>query len=224
MPRPGKALNRSADPAKALDDDPTLGQPITPFKMTTNFKVKPQSLPALRFGANYRLRARTVDLAGNSLPVSAAVPDSFVAPANGVQMKYLRFEPVSHPIVVLQQPAQQGGSLERLVIRSRNTGPALDSTPTNESDQRHVAPPRVAERLVEQHGLLDIKGVIDGSANTYNLSVERGRFPDPNREEPWSRDRPDVLATSLIRWRAAQPSAIYRTPRTTPTGVSARKA
>jgi hypothetical protein len=179
VPRPGKALNRSADPAKALDDDPTLGQPITPFKMTTNFKVKPQSLPALRFGANYRLRARTVDLAGNSLPVSAAVPDSFVAPANGVQMKYLRFEPVSHPIVVLQQPAQQGGSLERLVIRSRNTGPALDSTPTNESDQRHVAPPRVAERLVEQHGLLDVKGVIDGSANTYNLSVERDAFQIP---------------------------------------------
>jgi hypothetical protein len=183
VPRPGKALNRGADPPKALDEDRTLGEPITPFKMTASFKVKPHSLPQLRFGANYRLRARTVDLAGNSLPVSASVPDSFVAPANGVQIKYLRFEPVSHPIVVLQQLPQQGGSLERLVIRSRNSSPALDSTATNASDQRYIAPPRVAERLVEQHGLFDVKGVIDGSTKTYDLIVERDGFVIPTVEK-----------------------------------------
>ena len=36
-PRPGKHINRSADPAHALDDDPTEGQPMTPFKMQTAF-------------------------------------------------------------------------------------------------------------------------------------------------------------------------------------------
>lgn len=177
--RPGKALNRSADPAKALDPDPTVNEPITPFKMTTGFKVKPQSLPQLRFGTNYRLRARTVDLAGNSPSLSASVPDPFVAPANGVQMKYLRFEPVSPPLVVLQQRPQPGGSLERLVIRSNNKSAGDDSIPTNQTDQRHIAPPRVAEKLVERHGLLDIKGKIDGAAATYDLITQRDGFVVP---------------------------------------------
>jgi hypothetical protein len=179
--RPGKALNRSADPAKALDSDPTINQPVTPFKMTTAFTVKPHSLPELRFGANYRLRARVVDLAGDSLPVSASVPDAFVAPANGVQMKYMRFEPVSPPLVVLQQLPQAGGSLERLVIRSRNTSLALDTTPTNDSDQRHIAPPRVAERLIEQHGLLDLKGRLNPDLATYTMITQRDSYVVPTQ-------------------------------------------
>ncbi len=178
-PRPGKALNRSADPAKALDSDPTMNEPVTPFKMTTAFTVKPHSLPELRFGANYRLRARVVDLAGNSLPVSAPVPDEFVVPANGVQLKYMRFEPVSPPLVVLQQFPQPGGSLERLVIRSRNSSLALDTTPTNDSDQRHIAPPRVSERLVEQHGLLDVKGRLNPDLATYTMLTQRDSFVVP---------------------------------------------
>lgn len=177
--RPGKALNRSADPAKALDTDPTLNQAVTPFKMTTAFKVKPHSLPQLRFGVNYRLRARTVNLAGDSVPVAASVPDAFVAPANGVQMKYMRFEPVNPPLIVLQQLPQLGASLERLVIRSYNSNLALDSTATHESDQRHIAPPRVAERLVEQHGLLDLNGKLNPSAATYNMIVQRDEFVIP---------------------------------------------
>ena len=177
--RPGKALNRSADPAKALDADPTQNQAITPFKMTTAFTVKQGSLPQLRFGANYRLRARTVDLAGNSQSISASAPDSFITPANNVPMKYLRFDPVLPPIVVLQQLPALGASLERLVIRSKNTSGELDTTPTSESDQRHIAPPRVAERMVEQHGLLDIKGKLDGGAATYNLITQRDSFEIP---------------------------------------------
>jgi len=179
VPRPGFSLNRSADPGKALDPDPTMNQAVTPFKMTTSFTVKPGSLPELRFGANYRMSVRTVDLAGNSVPLSAAVPDSFAAPANGVQMKYLRFEPVNDPLVVLQQLPQAGGSLERLVIRSRNSSIALDSTPTSQTDQRHIAPPRVAERMVEQHGLLDLKGKLNPDAATYSLITQRDSFAIP---------------------------------------------
>ncbi|MGA7409600.1 MAG: hypothetical protein WBW33_03885 [Bryobacteraceae bacterium] len=195
--RPGKALNRSADPAKALDPDPTVNEPITPFKMTTGFKVKPHSLPQLRFGTNYRVRVRTVDLAGNSLPLSAPVPDPFVAPANSVQMKYLRFEPVGPPIVVLQQVPQAGGSLERLVIRSNNKSLADDGTPTNQTDQRHIAPPRVAERLVEQHGLLDVKGKLDGSAATYTEITQRDGFNFPTVKDPKLNEAPLVPGAAL---------------------------
>jgi hypothetical protein len=195
--RPGKALNRSADPAKALDPDPSVNEPITPFKMTTRLKVKPRSLPQLRFGTNYRVRVRAVDLAGNSLSVAAPVPDAFVAPANGIQLKYLRFEPVGPPIVVLQQVPQQGGSLERLVIRSNNKSVADDGTPTNQTDQRHIAPPRVAERLVEQHGLLDVKGKLDGSAATYSEIIKRDGFALPTVKDPKLNEAPLVPGPNL---------------------------
>ncbi|PWT85161.1 MAG: hypothetical protein C5B56_14465 [Proteobacteria bacterium] len=195
--RPGAALNRSADPAKALDPDPSVNEPITPFKMTTGFKVKPQSLPQLRFGTNYRVRVRTVDLAGNSLPVSAPVPGAFVAPANGVQLKYLRFEPVGPPIVVLQQVPQAGGSLERLVIRSSNKTVADDSLPTNQTDQRHIAPPRVAERLVEHHGLLDVNGKLDGSAATYAEITNRDAFNLPTIKDSKLNEAPLVPGPTL---------------------------
>jgi hypothetical protein len=177
--RPGKALNRSADPAKALDPDPTMNEPATPFKMTTDFTVKPNSLPELRFGADYCLQARVVDLAGNSPPVSTQAPNGFVAPANGTRMKYMRFEPILPPLVVLQQLPQPGGSLERLVIRSRNASLALDATPTNDSDQRHIAPPRVAERLIEQHGMLDLKGRLNPDLATYTMMTQRDGFVIP---------------------------------------------
>lgn len=178
VPRPGKPLNRSADPAKALDSEP-MNAPVTPFKMTTSFIAAAGSLPELRFGANYRLRARTVDLAGNSVPLKTTAPDGFVAPAGGVLMKYLRFEPVSEPILLLRTAPKAGGSLLRLVIRSYNSSVALDATVTKETDERHVAPPRVAERMVEQHGLLDKNGKLDGDAATYHLITQRDSFQLP---------------------------------------------
>jgi hypothetical protein len=52
--RPGLALNRDPDPAKVLDDDPSVNQPITPFKMVSTFTVAPGSLPELRFGREYQ--------------------------------------------------------------------------------------------------------------------------------------------------------------------------
>src|SRR5262249_41096077 len=55
--RPGKALSRHADPYRALEDDPTANTPVTPFKLQTTFRVTRGSLPPLRFGATYRMRA-----------------------------------------------------------------------------------------------------------------------------------------------------------------------
>lgn len=68
--RPGKHLTRDGNPDNALpkaDNPDPENEPVTPFKMTTKFTIVPRSLPRLRFGGRYRLRARVVDLAGNSL-------------------------------------------------------------------------------------------------------------------------------------------------------------
>jgi hypothetical protein len=171
--RPGSALNRSADPQKALDSDPTLNQPMTPFKMVTTFTPVHRSLPRLRFGARYRMRVRAVDLAGNSVPLKVSVPDGLSLPSH-TELPYLRFEPVPHPVVVLRKGTQQGASLEILVIRSYNHDPCLDHTPTLEIDERHIFPPRASVRMVEHHGMLDdALGDLKGDGATYALITAR---------------------------------------------------
>ena len=181
--RPGQPLNRSADPGKALDEDPTLGQPVTPFKMTTAFTVTKGSLPELRFGATYRLRVRTVDLAGNSLPLNAkfpALPNPFALPATPTGAKYFRFEPVGPAVVVLVNNPEPGASLLQLVIRSNNSKPSLDTIPTTDQDQRHIAPPKTSVRMAEQHGMFDdAKGHLNGSLATYDSIIARDSFKLP---------------------------------------------
>jgi hypothetical protein len=202
-PRPGTPLNRDPDPAVATDPDPTAGEPVTPFKMTTEFAVRPGSLPRLRFGDRYRMRARAVDLAGRSPGLAASAADEFAAPADGVTLPYLRYEPVGHPVLIQRTPPGPGGSLAQLAIRSRNSDPSLDPVATAETDERHVAPPRAAVLLVEQHGMLDdSNGALRGDAATYELIVERdrGQFPTVDGEPTVPGDQlalpyfPDPLA------------------------------
>jgi hypothetical protein len=178
-PRPGQPLNRSADPAVAADPDPQAGQPVTPFKMTTQFAAHPGSLPQLRFGDRYRLRVRTVDLAGHSVAPDTPAGDQFTAPAGGTTLPHLRYEPVPHPVLVERALPGPGGSNAQLVIRSRNSGPSLDAVPSAETDERHVAPPRAAVQVVEQHGMLDdSSGRLRGDATSYAMIVgrDRGQF------------------------------------------------
>ncbi len=178
--RPGLALNRSADPAMATTPDPTLNRPMTPFKMVATFAAVARSLPELRFGLKYRLRARAVDLAGNSIPLNSPIAAELAAPANGALLPYLRFEPISPPLLILQEPTQGGGTLERLVIRSFNAGEASDRIVTTDADHRHVAPPRVSEHVAEQHGMFDdAHGTISGSQSTYDTIVARDTYEIP---------------------------------------------
>lgn len=180
--RPGGAINRSPDPSRSLDPDPTLNQPKTPFKMVAAFEPVPGTLPKLRFGEQYQLRARTVDLAGNSVSLDHQADPALVVPSQ-TPLPYLRFEPVPHPVVVLREPLEQGASLDRLVIRSYNTDPSLDSVASTESDQRHVVPPRAAVRMAERHGMLDsAAGKLRGDAATYAMitSLDKGEIPVSN--------------------------------------------
>jgi len=172
--RPGLALNRSPDPGEATTTDATLGQPMTPFKMTTAFTVRPGSLPELRFGDRYRLRARAVDLAGNSIATTADSSDAAATLPHGGELPYQRFEPVPPPLIVLQQQPRPGSSLEQLVIRSYNSDESLDASATWEADQRHVGPPKTSVRLAEHHGAFDdAVGHLRGDPTIYDLIVSR---------------------------------------------------
>lgn len=180
--RPGIALNRSPDPGEATTPDPTMYQPVTPFKMVTMFSAMPASLPELRFGDEYAVRARAVDLAGNSFPLSAKTPPNVALPPSGALLPYMRFEPVPPPLLVLQSVPRPGASLERLVIRSYNTDPSLDSVPTTDYDARHIAPPRTSVRMAEQHGMFDnVHGHLRGDASLFNMIVARDKYEVPSK-------------------------------------------
>jgi hypothetical protein len=106
------------------------------------------TLPRLRFGRKYRFRARSVDIAGNSLPPDMAEDDNTTAAAT-----YRRFEPIGTPLLVPQKqlgPQSPGESLETMVIRSNY------NAPMEEACVRHLAPPKVSPDTAEVHGKFDV--------------------------------------------------------------------
>jgi hypothetical protein len=129
-------------------------------------------LPRLRFGHTYRLRARAVDLAGNSLAVS----DDGATAAASDELKYTRFEPVVPPTLLLRRPVVDGESLTHVVIRSNNTDTNLDSVATVDTCDRHVAPPLASQLLAEAHGMFDAMAPGD----SYSLvSSREGTYANP---------------------------------------------
>lgn len=139
------------------------------YGLDTSFTPTPGSLPRLRFGHSYRLRARVVDLAGNSLPLDAA--DGSHASES---IQYARHEPVATPIIVPRTDLSKspGESPDRIVIRSYNDSPAKDSQPSSESSERHIAPPKTTENMAERHGKFDGPQGMKGDAATYQLIIE----------------------------------------------------
>jgi len=124
------------------------------FRVQIRYNVTPKSLPRLRFGTDYRVRARAVDLAGNRMPFGNPTA---VDPHASPTITYARFEPLESPVVLLRRPRTPGESVETLVIRSNyNTPP-----PAAASTERHISPNKVAEMVAEEHGVFDTPDVID---------------------------------------------------------------
>ena len=189
VPPLGKAISRSSDPDRAVppddpadrDPDDRQHEPVTPFKLTATFRVTSRSLPALRFGRRYRLRVRVVDLAGNSLAPNDPIAheaDALAIPHEQDGFAYLRYEPVPGPQLVRRDDlaiTSPGSALDRLVIRTHNSNPALDTAaPDSAGSERHIMPPRTSIELAERHGMLDdLSGRLKGDAATYRMLVER---------------------------------------------------
>lgn len=138
--------------------------------LAVRFQAQRGSLPRLRFGHDYRLRARTVDLAGNSLDAADAGLGDLEQATDPVS--YLRFEPVDPPALVQRHRVSEGESVERMVIRSNfgvDPKAYLDIVPFKTATQlpasadfeyvalneRHVVPPKASQLQCEQHGLFD---------------------------------------------------------------------
>lgn len=176
-PRPGKTMDENGNPvAQGTEIDPD-------FKLAAHFQPKPTSLPRLRFGVTYRLRARAVDLAGNrrALDDSSLTDDLHATKA----LVYGRFEPVPPPTVVMRNWRTEGESVERLVIRS-NYNKDIEAV-----TERHIVPPKSSQTLAEDHRLFDNIATGQVNANDYKLiiSKEDGTItgtPDPdNYKSPY---------------------------------------
>lgn len=142
--RIGRALQRNG----GMAENPPAQDPD--FPVTTHFSVPRGSLARLRFGRGYRFRARAVDLGGDSTDFTEGELFANEAELQTATVVHRRFEPVPGPEVLARAPHTPGESARRVVIRSEN-GTDTKAQPS----QRHVMPPRAAQALAEQHGLLD---------------------------------------------------------------------
>jgi hypothetical protein len=152
------------------DHTDPVGEPdavIPPgIRLKSEFKAIPGSLPRLRYGRRYWLRARVTDLAGNSLPVSEKNFGS-EKPAQNART-YLRYEPILAPALALVKPnaatvkaPHEGESMERMAVRTFNENPPDNLIPTTQVAERFVVPSRTSVRDAEQHGMLDQNGIVD---------------------------------------------------------------
>ena len=187
VPRPGRHLSRYANAADALPrpgegDKFAENQPETPFRVSTDYKLVRGSLPPLRFGVRYRLRARAVDLAGNSLRFDDKLADflagAFALPRDPEGFTYLRFEPVPAPLVVIRDEAAvtaPGSAVDRLVIRTFNDDISKDGNAADIFNaDRHLIPPRAAIEMGERLGTFDdAGGKLKADAATWKLISDR---------------------------------------------------
>ena len=172
-PRPGKTIKSETNEDNNLQGEVPTDVTDTAEKgngLSATFKARKGSLPRLRFGSIYRVRARDVDLAGNSL----AIDDPSVEPLEQASdaVGYWRFEPVDPPALIQRERLSEGEQLERMVIRSNwdvGTGDYLQTPDFKEAialeasfdfrytseNERHVVPPKSSQLQCEVHGLFD---------------------------------------------------------------------
>jgi len=193
---PGKVLPDGVPPDLA-NTPVTQDNPPVFFPLRVDFTAKPRSLPRLRFGRGYRLRVRTVDLAGNSLPYNSTQA-AYAAPSfSSAPLVYRRFEPVPAPAIVPHDDLtnRNGESTNHLVVRSdlntlgdayvsclNSLQPQPPPRPFVANSQRHIVPPQASTQLAKTHGMFDLSrgpNVVDPNAYN-NIQGSNIVFADTN--------------------------------------------
>jgi hypothetical protein len=215
-PRPGKAIVRDETPAPGspaeVPEHRVSEAAGAHVHMEANFRATPKTLPRLRFGDQYRMRVRTVDLGGYGPRLDDAPVDAkYLSNA----LRYARFEPVSQPFVIPRARLKEGEANERLVIRSNYDQSAVDYTTFAQTkytaelpseNDRWLAPPKTSELTAESHKMFDemLKaGMID---EAYNLArKEEGTFLDVEIVNPADPGTPIPVVGSKILNSPATP-------------------
>ncbi len=109
-------------------------------------------LPRLRFGESYRIRARAVDHAGNSVSPDDAAGDPTVT---SVLEEFLRYEPVQAPRALLGNDTGPAEHSLTVVVRSESARDYGTLAIDNDSSLRFLVPPRTSVNMAEWHHGLD---------------------------------------------------------------------
>ncbi len=148
-PRPGRTIQTKEDNGVFKEEPGEVKEePYEDFPLIAVFKAVDKSLPPLRFGQKYQIRVRVVDIAGNSRPLTTTQDNE-----KKREITYHRFEPVASPILYPRVPFKGGEAAERMVIRTYHN--EEDYPPTDETNERHVVPPKTSQLMAETHGAFD---------------------------------------------------------------------
>lgn len=194
VPRPGSHLPKDTPDDGDSPVTDGAGEPFPgDLRLHPDISMVKGTLPRLRYGGDYRVRMRTVDLSGTSTTFTnddhATTPHTF-----------RRFQPIAHPAVVQRHAVTEGESTLRLVVRSGVDGDPIDAsatlTPVDASIyatslnaatprvfgtyraecNRHLVPPKTSQLDSELLGRFDADaiGVAAGSAD-YRAAYARAR-------------------------------------------------
>jgi hypothetical protein len=198
VPKPGNALEDNSSKVTGENIGAEREKFLLPsyidFRLEVTTNIVKGSLPKLRYGQAYDIKIRTVDLAGNSVPVNTTPENAAQAVIRNY--KYLRYEPVSAPLLVPATVNKDGESAGRMVVRS-NTGmsPAqyeasvagknLNNATYKPEAIRHVKPPRTSVQMAEWHSMLDAAFGKDRGADAekvYKLLLTKDPLNDGNAD------------------------------------------
>ena len=167
--KPGYAINEEDDEhdkdyvntSKTVEAQKYVLDKDLEFKLNAIPQIVKGTLPKLRFGQSYKIRVRTVDMAGNSVALTEETPNRS---ENEIRMvTYRRYDPVASPIILLGNHLRDGESLEHMVIRSNYDQGAedyeekhpLDAQIFDHKATRHLLPPKNSQLMAETHGKFD---------------------------------------------------------------------
>jgi hypothetical protein len=137
--------------------------PAPGMNISMSFEAKEGSLPRLRFGRHYSVRARVADVAGGGLAPDDPAADRHTMPPEF----YGRYEPLCSPDVSFPEGTDlpqsgPGESIEHVVVRSDPLmGLGIEEFAERDShrlnDERVLRPPGNTLAVAEQHGMLDLE-------------------------------------------------------------------
>ena len=144
-PRPG---NSTTGDGRVKPREPNVPAPGSPVQLIADYAHVNGTLPTLRYGRTYTLRARCVDLAGNGPALVDVPPAGGESPAT----RFGRLAPLVPPLPVRRasRPDPGVGDLpDVLVIQSELRMSPQRTPPTD----RLLFPGRISQSRLERHGL-----------------------------------------------------------------------
>jgi hypothetical protein len=163
---PGSAFSGTTGPTEQKKNEPTLAMPV---KVIVDYDVPAGVLPRLRYTHRYKFRARVVDLAGNSLPVSASTTD---ATKETPLIRFGRTSPLGAPVPIRRLPRPVpgwGDTTTTMVIKSELLQPNGSVTPTS----RLLFPPQTDQFQCELHGYPLPDDALFRTQATFDMFVAR---------------------------------------------------